>query len=387
MNTFKSHIKGLKTLTLFTILIALGLGGAALHYITGVNDSDGAPHPEKNMVPSVEVATIQPQSIRIWSKFSGRLRAVNYVEVRPRVGGTITKVLFEDGAIVKKGDPLFVIDPRTFEAEYRSAQASLETAQSQTTLAKSELQRAKGLVQKNVISQSRFDAAKNEYQVAMASINTAKARMKQAALDLEFAHIKAPISGRISRAEITEGNVIEAGLTAPVLTTIVSVDQLYAEFDVDEQTYMKIGRSTPGRAMPVELTLTSDASAVFRGVIHSFDNQLNTTSGTIRARAIFDNKDRVLVPGMFVTVHLGSSGEESILLVSDRAVRTDQEKKYVYVVTPDNKVAYQEVKLGRTLEGQRVVLSGLVSGDQVLMNSLQRVRPEMEVQPVELTIN
>lgn len=139
--------------------------------------------------------------------------------------------------------------------------------------------------------------------------------------------------------------------------------------------------------MPVELTLTSDTSAVFRGVIHSFDNQLNTTSGTIRARAIFDNKDRALVPGMFVTVHLGSSGEQSILLVSDRAVRTDQEKKYVYVVTPDSKVAYREVKLGRTLEGQRVVLSGLTSGDQVLMNSLQRVRPEMEVQPVELTIN
>ena len=387
MNTFKSHLKGHTTLMLFAVLMALGLSGAALHYITGANDSDGAPTPEKNRVPSVEVVTIQPQSIRIWSKFSGRLRAVNYVEVRPRVGGTITQVLFEEGAIVKKGAPLFVIDPRTFEAEFRSAQAALETAQSQTTLAKSELKRAKGLVQKEVISQSRFDAATNEYQVAMASINTAKARMKQAALDLEFAHIKAPISGRISRAEITEGNVIESGLTAPILTTIVSVDQLYAEFDVDEQTYMKTRRSTTGGAMPVELTLTSDTSAVFRGVIHSFDNQLNTTSGTIRARAIFDNKDRALVPGMFVTVHLGSSEEQSILLVSDRAVRTDQEKKYVYVVTPDSKVAYREVKLGRTLEGQRVVLSGLTSGDQVLMNSLQRVRPEMEVQPVELTIN
>ena len=347
MNTFKSHLKGHTTLTLFVALLALGLSGVALHYITSANDSNGAPPPEKNRVPSVEVVTIQPQSIRIWSKFSGRLRAVDYVEVRPRVGGTITQVLFEEGAIVKKGAPLFVIDPRTFEAEFRSAQAALETAQSQTTLAKSELKRAKGLVQKEVISQSRFDAATNEYQVAMASINTAKARMKQAALDLEFAHIKAPISGRISRAEITEGNVIESGLTAPILTTIVSVDQLYAEFDVDEQTYMKTRRSTTGGAMPVELTLTSDTSAVFRGVIHSFDNQLNTTSGTIRARAIFDNKDRALVPGMFVTVHLGSSEEQSILLVSDRAVRTDQEKKYVYVVTPDSKVAYREVKLGR----------------------------------------
>lgn len=387
MNTLNHYQNGKTTLTLFVGILALGLGGLALHYITRAYDSTGALPPKAESAPSVEVVTLQPQSVRIWSKFSGRLRAVDFVEVRPRVGGTITQVLFDEGAIVEKGDPLFVIDPRTFEAEFGSARAALNTAESQTTLAKSELERAKGLVQKNVISQSRFDAAKNEYQVAMASINTAKARMKQAALDLEFAHIKAPISGRISRAELTVGNVIEAGLTAPVLTTIVSIDQLYAEFDVDEQTYMKTRRSTTGGAMPVELTLASDPNAMYRGVIRSFDNQLNTTSGTIRARAIFDNKDGALVPGMFVTVHLGSSGEQSILLVSDRAVRTDQEKKYVYVVTPDSKVAYREVKLGRTLKGQRVVLSGLISGEQVLMNSLQRVRPEMEVQPVESTIN
>lgn len=387
MNTFNHHQKGKTTLALFVGILALGLGGLALLYITRAYDSTGALPPQAESVPSVEVMTLHPQSVRIWSKFSGRLRAVDFVQVRPRVGGTITQMLFEEGAIVEKGDPLFVIDPRPFEAEFSSARAALETAQSQTTLAKSELRRAKGLVQKNVISQSRFDAAKNEYQVAMASINAAKARMKQASLDLEYAHIKAPVSGRISRAEITVGNVIESGLTAPVLTTIVSIDQLYAEFDVDEQTYIKTRRQAAGGIMPVELSLTSDPSAVYRGVIHSFDNQLNTASGTIRARAIFDNKDGALVPGMFVTVRLGSPSEQSILLVSDRAVRTDQEKKYVYIVTPERKVAYREVKLGRVLEAQRVVLSGLKSGDQVLVNSLQRVRPDMEVQPVESTIN
>ena len=386
MNIF-FKLKGHTTLAVFVGIAALVFSVAALHYITQANESDGALPPEQQPVPPVQVVTLQPQSIRIWSKFSGRLRAVDYVEVRPRVGGTITQVLFEEGAIVKKGDPLFVIDPRTFEAEYSSAKAALETAKSRTSLAKSELKRAKGLIQKNVISQSRFDAAKNEYQVAMASIHSAKARMKQAALDLEFAHIKAPVSGRISRAEITEGNVIEAGTSAPVLTTIVSIDQLYAEFDVDEQTYIHTRRQGTGESMPVELMLTSDPSAVYRGVMHSFDNQLNTTSGTIRARAIFDNTDGTLVPGMFVTVRMGSPSEQSILLISDRAIRTDQEKKYVYVVTPDRKVTYREVTLGQSFEGQRVVVAGLEPGEQVLVNSLQHVRPDMEVQPVESAVN
>lgn len=385
MDTFRNLLKTQRTLTLFVIIGALAISGATLHYIAQAYSSKAAQASVSSPLPSVDVVTVQPQSVRIWSTFSGRLRAVDYVEVRPRVGGTITKVLFEEGAIVEKGDPLFVIDPRPFEAEFASARAELESAQSRTTFTKQELTRAKGLVKKNAISQSRFDATKNDYQVAMASINSAKARMRRAYLDLEYAHIKAPVSGRISRAEITKGNVIEAGPNAPVLTTIVSIDQLYAEFDVDEQTYIQARRQATGNTMPVELTLSSDASVVYQGVMHSFDNQLDTTSGTIRARAIFNNKDRALVPGMFATVRLGSTSEQATLLVSDRAVRTDQDKKYVYIVTPDNKVAYREVNLGRALKGQRVVLSGLESGVRVLVNSLQRVSPDMEVQPVELT--
>lgn len=381
--TMKRNWKTHTTLILIVIALTVGIGGAVFHYLTQAFASKTAQAPEHMPAPSVDVVTLQPQSVRMWREFSSRLRAVDFVEVRPRVGGTITQILFDEGSIIKKGHPLFIIDPRPFEAEYSSARAELESAQSQTTMTRQELTRAKGLVKKNAISQSRFDASKNDFQVAMASVNSAKARMRRASLDLEYAHIKAPIAGRISRAEITEGNVIEAGPNAPVLTTIVSIDQLYAEFDVDEQTYIKTRRQAAGDPMPVELTLTSDASVVYQGVIHSFDNQLDSTSGTIRARAIFDNKDGVLVPGMFATVRLGSPTEQSILLVSDRAVRTDQNKKYVYIVTPEKKVAYREVKLGHTVEGQRVVLSGLESGDQVLVNSLQRVRPDMEVQPVE----
>ena len=385
MSTFRNLLKTPSTLTIFVVIGAFAILGATLHYIAQADPSKVAQASVTKPILSVDVVTLQPQSVRSWSKFSGRLRAVDYVEVRPRVGGTIMKVLFEDGTIVEKGDSLFMIDPRPFKTEFASARAELESAQSRTTLTKQELTRAKGLVKKNAISQSRFDTAKNDYQMAMASINSAKARLRRAYLDLEYAHIKAPISGRISRAEITEGNVIEAGPNAPVLTTIVSIDQLYAEFDVDEQTYIKTRRQAAGNTMPVELTLTSDASVVYKGVIHSFDNQLDTTSGTIRARAIFNNKDGALVPGMFATVRLGSTSEQSTLFVSDRAVRTDQDKKYVYIVTPDKKVAYREVKLGRALKGQRVVLSGLESGDQVLVNSLQRVRPDVEVRPVEVT--
>lgn len=385
MNTFRNLLKTHTIFALLVVIVAVIISGMTIRYISQAYASKEAQTSAAAPIPSVDVVTLQPQTIRSWSTFSGRLRAVDYVEVRPRVGGTIMKVSFEDGTLVKKGDSLFRIDARPFKTEFSSAQAELESAQSRARLTKQELMRAKGLVKKNAISQSRFDTAKNDYQMAMASINSAKARMRRAYLDLEYAHIKAPVAGRISRAEITEGNVIEAGPNAPVLTTIVSIDQLYAEFDVDEQTYVKTWRQSDGNAIPVELILTSDTSVVYLGVIHSFDNQLNTTSGTIRARAIFDNKDGVLVPGMFVTVRLGSPSEESTLLVSDRAVRTDQDKKYVYVVTPDNKVAYREVRLGQPREGQRVVLSGLVSGDQVLVNSLQRVRPDMEVQPVEMT--
>ncbi len=385
MNAIRNLLKTQRTLTLFIVIGIMAISGATLHAISQANSSKTAQASVQAPIPSVDVVTVQPQSVRMWKTFSGRLRAVDYVEIRPRVGGTITNVLFEEGAIVEKGAPLFVIDPRPFETEFSSARAELQSAQSRTTLTKQELARAKGLVKKNAISQSRFDAAKNDYQVAIASINSAKARMRRANLDLEYAHIKAPVSGRISRAEITQGNVIEAGPNAPVLTTIVSIDQLYAEFDVDEQTYIQTRRKTTGATMPVELTLTSDATVVYPGVMHSFDNQLDTTSGTIRARAIFNNKDGALVPGMFATVRLGSTSEQATVLVSDRAVRTDQDKKYVYIVTPDNTVAYREVKLGQALKGQRVVLSGLEPGVRVLVNSLQRVVPNMEVQPVEVT--
>lgn len=380
--TLRKTIKKRPGLAGITAALLLSVAGTMVYNTTDAQAEN--PEAAEAYVPQVDVVTVEPQALRVWSNFSGRLAAVDTVQVRPRVGGTITEILFKDGQLVEKGAPLYVIDPRPFEAEVASAKADLESARSQAALAKQELDRAKKLVANKHISESALDARKNTYRVSNASINAAKAALIQAELDLEYAHIQAPVSGRISRAEITEGNVIEAGANAPVLTTIVSNDKLFAEFDVDEQTYINTVRNMAAGEMPVELRLSSSSDVVYEGIIDSFDNRLDTTSGTIRARAIFDNADGALLPGMYADVRMGSAGKEKLMIVPERAVGTDQDKKYVYVISPEQTVEYREVRLGRTLDGKRIISSGLQAGEQVMVNSLQRVMPGMGVQPVDI---
>lgn len=361
-------------------LLLLGAGGFML---SGSPDAQAdAPAGEDAPAQNVDVVKVQTAPVRVWNNFSGRLSAVDHVEIRPRVGGTITEVLFEDGQRVEKGDPLFVIDPRPFEAELSTAKAELASAKSQKDLAYAELERAKKLAENKHMSASVVDARRRDYQVAQAAIQAAEAQLAQAKLDLEYAHITAPVAGQVSRAEITEGNVIEAGANAPVLTTIVSNDRFYAEFDVDEQTYINSVRNLKDDGvMPVEMLLNSGKDVVYKGEVHSFDNRLDVTSGTIRARAIFTNEDGALLPGLFAEIRMGSAGKEKLILVPERAVGTDQDKRYVYVVDGNNKVEYREVHLGKTIDGNREVLSGLDDGDLVLVNSLQRVQPGVEVIP------
>lgn len=366
-------------------MIALFAGGGVVYYVSEAFASAESQAVESE-IQKVEVVTMQVQKIRVWNEFSGRLEAIDHVDVRPRVGGTITQVLFEEGAVVEKGDPLFVIDPRPYKASLERAKATLQAAESEVRLAKAELKRAEGLVKKKVVSESRYDTANNAYKVALANVNVAKAELTQAKLNYEYAHIKAPVSGRVSRAEITVGNVIEAGANAPVLTSIVSTDKLYAEFDVDEQTYLKTVRGSKAGEMPVVLSLPGDDGTTYQGVIHSFDNRLDTTSGTIRARAILDNTDGALVPGMYANIKLGSAQAEPTILVSEKAIGTDQSKKYVYVISEDNEVTYREVTLGRSVAGNRVVLGGIEAGEKVLVNSLQRVHPGAKVEPVDITL-
>ncbi|MDO3386752.1 efflux RND transporter periplasmic adaptor subunit [Gilvimarinus sp. SDUM040013] len=332
--------------------------------------------------PTVMVTQLEQQQIRTWASFSGRLAPVASAQIKPLVGGTIQQVNFHDGQQVERGQALFLIDPRPHQAALARAEAQLTAAQSRLALARHELERARQLLTDKLISQSLFDAARNEAQIAEAAVAEAQASSLQAELNLEYAHISAPVSGRISRAELTVGNVVEAGPNAPILASIVANDRLYAEFDVDEQTFIHFVRATEDpQTMPVELTLASDKSVIYEGKLHAFDNRLNTETGTIRARAIFENIDGALTTGMFAEVRLGAPQLSQALIVPERAIGTNQNKKFVLVVDADNTARYREVNLGKQWRGQRIIDGGLNAGDRVIVGGLSHVRPDTPVTP------
>ncbi len=334
----------------------------------------------------VPVVVLEEAPVQIWKEFPGRLQAVDSVDLRPQVSGTINSIKFQDGQAVNKGDILFVIDPRPYEAEVSQARADLQGAKNQYDLAVKELKRAEELIGTGAIPKRTYDERLNTELVTKSAIASAEARMKRAQLNLEYAHVKAPISGRVSRAEITEGNLVEAGPNAPMLTTIVSSEGIYADFEVDEQTYLRYLRgatssSEEERKIPVKLSLQSAPDMVYEGNIHSFDNRIDTSSGTIRARAHFKNEDGSLLPGMFVTVRLGSPQNTNALVVPERAIGTDQDRKYVYIVGPENKVVYREISPGESVNGNRVVSSGLAAGEVVITDGIMKIHPDMVVEP------
>ena len=360
------------------VLFSLAVGTYyTLTPISGHSDDSSNPMPPPT---HVEVVELKVEPVRLWTRFSGRLTAVNSAEIKPQVSGEIQQVLFDDGQQVQQGEVLFIIDPRPYEAEVQQAQAQLTSARSRATLARDELDRARKLVERQLVSESVFDAANNEYRIANARIEEAESALVKAKLDLEYAHIKAPFTGLISRAELTVGNIVEAGSSAPVLATLVSNQQLYAEFNVDEQTYIRSmrQRGLVGQ-MPVQLTLADD-DKVYRGKIHAFDNRLDISTGTIRARAIFENTDGALTPGMYANVHLGAPKETNVMLLPTKAIGTNQDKKFVYIVDENNTVGYREVTLGEYHQGQRVIESGPESGSLVVVNGLSHIRPGMPVE-------
>lgn len=338
---------------------------------------------------AVTVQTISSQKLRIWSDFSGRLRAVAAADIRPEVSGRITEVRFRDGQTVKAGDVLFVIDPRPFEAAAARARARIAAAEATLSFSKAELIRNTALLHTRAIAQREFDQTDSVSKSTAAELLAAEADLKTAEVDVDHAYVKAPISGRVSRAELTVGNLVQNGAGAPLLTSIVSEDGIYADFEVDEQTYLATIRDAAvGNAqesqIPVELATSDALGHVFRGFIQNFDNKLDASSGTIRARAKFDNADHALVPGMFVSVRLASSRERDLLVVPDRAIGFDQSKKFLFVVSPEGKVKYRDVELGHEFGGQRVVLKGLEAGERVIVDGLQRVRPDAAVQATEI---
>ncbi|RKP45277.1 efflux RND transporter periplasmic adaptor subunit [Trinickia fusca] len=332
------------------------------------------------MAPEVDVATVLNKTVSDWQSYSGRLEAIDKVDVRPLVSGTIVSVNFKDGALVKKGDVLFVIDPRPYAAEVDRADAQLAAAKARDGYAQTDWQRAQRLVTDNAIAKRDYDEKQNAAREASANVKAAQAALEAANINLGYTKIVAPVAGRVSRAEITVGNVVSAGAGAAPLTTLVSVSPIYASFDVDEQTYLQyIGRSRNGANVPVNLGLANETGYSRSGTIASVDNRLDTSSGTIRVRARFDNTDGTLVPGLYARVKVGGGDPHASLLIDEAAIGTDQDKKFVLVVDPAGRVGYREVKLGTSHGNLRVISAGLHDGERIVVNGVQRVRPGMTV--------
>jgi multidrug efflux system membrane fusion protein len=338
--------------------------------------------------PQVTVANVIERDVTEWDEFTGRLQAVDSVEVRPRVSGYVSAVRFSEGAMVRRGDLLFQIDPRPFQAEVDRLRAELARAKATVQRANSEFERAERLRNADAISSEDHDRRASFAQESAAQVAAVEAALRAAELNLEFTQVTSPISGRVSRAIVTEGNLVSSGPgEATLLTTVVSLDPVYAYFDADEQIYLKYttGGDTRSRSSidrRIRMALANEDGFPREGRLDFLDNQLDNETGTIRARAVFDNKDGRLTPGLFVRLRLAGTGTYHGLLIQDRAVGTDLSKKFVYVVTPKSEIEYRTVTLGPLVNGLRVVRSGLKVGEPVVVNGLQRIRPGAPVTPV-----
>ncbi|WP_425993338.1 efflux RND transporter periplasmic adaptor subunit [Afipia sp. DC4300-2b1] len=336
----------------------------------------------------VSVADVRERETAIWDEFSGRLEAVEQVEVRSRVAGAIQEIRFREGALVQKDDILVVIDPALYAAEVARAEAQVAAAQSRLVFTKSDYERGQQLTGSNTISQRDQDNRINAYREAEANLKAAQATLKTAQLNLGYTEVRAPVTGRVGKREITVGNLIAAGPGSPLLTTIVSTSPIYASFNADEQVVLRaldaLGKddaaSKTGR-IPVKMGTATSNGLPFEGQMQLIDNQVDARSGTVRVRAIFDNKDGRLIPGQFVRLQMGQPKTERAMMINERAVGTDQNKKYVMVVNKENKAEYREVSLGVAVDGLRVVTAGLKPGEQIVVKGMQRIRPGAPVAP------
>ena len=340
----------------------------------------------------VSVAAVLVRNVTEWDEFTGRLEAVNSVAVRPRVSGFVSAVRFHEGALVRRGDLLFQIDPRPFQADVDRLTAELARARATVQRATSEAQRADRLAAQDAMSRDEHDRRGSFAQEAAAQVDAVAAALRSAQLNLEFTRVTAPITGRVGRAITTEGNLVSSGPgEATLMTTVVSLDPIYATFDVDEQSFLRYGSAAGGTgrsprdpALPIHMALGADAAFPHHGKMNFLDNQVDGSTGTIRARAIFTNPEHALTPGLFVRLRVPGTGSYRGALVRDSAIGTDLDKRYVLVVSKDSTIEQRPVSLGPTFEGLRVVRTGLALGDLVVVNGLQRVRPGMKVAPVNV---
>ena len=341
--------------------------------------------------PKVTVAAVLDRPVTEWDEFTGRLEAVDAVAVRPRVSGYVSSVRFDEGAVVQQGDLLFQIDPRPFQAEVDRLQAERGRADAIAERAASELQRAERLRAEDAMSREEFDRRAAFAREVTAQIAAVDAALAAARLNLEFTRVTAPISGRIGRAILTEGNLVSTGPgEATLLTTIVSIDPIHAHFDADEQIFLKYldlakqGRRDHARGSrrPIRMALAGEEGYPREGQLDFLDNRLDPSTGTIRGRAIFRNPTGDLTPGLFVRLLLPGSDAYRGLLIQDRAVGTDLDKRFVFVVNAERGIEYRAVTLGPLVDGLRVVRTGLKAGEQIVVSGLQRVRPGVTIEPV-----
>lgn len=364
------------------------LGSVAALVLAACGNSETTDQAQAPAAPQVSVAQVVYERVTEWDEFTGRLQAPETVNLVPRVSGYIEEVHFSEGALVKQGDLLLRIDPRPFAAEVTRLKAELQSAQSAAELAENDFNRAEKLSIARAISAELLDSRLARKQQTAATVASVKAALERAVLDLSYTRIIAPISGRVSYAMVTTGNYVTAGQSQ--LTSLVSTDKMYAYFDVDEQSYLKYARlaqvgkradTRDATANPVYMALADDTAFSHIGSIDFVDNSVNQQTGTIRIRASFSNSDNSLLPGLFVRIRLVSSASYDGVLIDEKAVGTDLNNKYVLVVNAENQLEYRAVQLGEKVNGLRIVRSGLAAKDRIVVNGLQRVMPNMQIEP------
>lgn len=369
-----------------------GFAAVALALVLSACNVDLQPEKTVPVLPQVSVAQVIQERFTEWDTFTGRLEAPQNVDLRPRVSGYIDIVAYEEGDIVRAGEPLFFIDNRSYKAQVRQFEAALKSAKARVALTRSEFNRAENLITRKAISTEALDNRRSALLEAEANLDAVQASLEIARLELSFTRVEAPITGRVSRALVTQGNYVSAGQS--VLTHLVSTDKVYAYFDADEQTYLnyvKLDRegtrpSSRDHQNPVLMGLATDDNYPHQGYIDFVDNQVNPASGTIRGRAVFDNNDGQFIPGLFARIKLVGSAAYEGILIDDKAVGTDLNNKYVLVLNDANQVEYRAVTLGEKINGLRIIKQGLTAKDKIVVNGLQRVRPGSEVLPMEVAM-
>jgi multidrug efflux system membrane fusion protein len=360
------------------LALTLALAGMAL--LQGCSKPQA--QPAAPPPPAVSVAAAVEREVMFTDEFPGRIEAVESVQVRARVSGYLQSVNFRPGAMVRKGDLLFVIDPRPFQAEVARAEAALTNTRAQLDLARTELKRSELLLAEHATSRREHDDAVAKVRSLEAQIKAQQALVDIARLNLAYTRVTSPIDGRVGKAEITIGNLVQGeGPSSPTLTTVVSTNPVYAAFEADESAYLKYIRAARG-GLAVAVGLADEQGFPHAGRLEFVDNRVDPQSGTVRMRALLTNKDGRFAPGLFARIRVGdSAAPRKAVLIADRAVGTDQSKRFVLVVNGENKAEYREIQLGRLVDGLRVVEKGLEPGERIVVNGLQRVRPGAPVTP------